>query len=122
MTAEVLEAAFQAHPEAKAALVTSPTYYGVLSDVDELGKICRSHGARLLVDGAHGAHLPLVLPREPNCLLGHNPYQGADGVAVSAHKTPARPGADRSGFRQWGGHPGAAPGGGAHRHKLPLAL
>lgn len=92
MTAEVLKAAFQAHPEAKAALVTSPTYYGVLSDVDELGKICRSHGARLLVDGAHGAHLPLVLPREPNCLLGHNPYQGADGVAVSAHKTLPAPG------------------------------
>lgn len=89
---EAVEAALRAHPETKAVLVTSPTYYGVLSDVEALGEICRRHGAKLLVDGAHGAHLPLVLAQEPNCLLGRNPYRGADGVVVSAHKTLPAPG------------------------------
>ena len=92
LTPQGLEAAFAAHPEARAALVTSPTYYGVLSDVDALAEICHRHGAKLLVDGAHGAHLPLVLPGQPNCLLGVNPYRRADGVAVSAHKTLPAPG------------------------------
>lgn len=60
--------------------------------MDALAEICHRHGAKLLVDGAHGAHLPLVLPGQPNCLLGVNPYQAVDGVTVSAHKTLPAPG------------------------------
>lgn len=92
LTGEILEGTFEKHPDAKAVVVTSPTYYGVLSDLDELGRICHAHGAKLLVDGAHGAHLPLVLEQEPNCLLGYNPYKNVDGVTVSAHKTLPAPG------------------------------
>ena len=58
--------------------VTSPTYYGVLSDIPRLAKIAHRHGAKLVVDGAHGAHLPF---------LGVNPFAGADLLVVSAHKT-----------------------------------
>jgi len=92
MTPETLEAAFQSHPEARAVLVTSPTYYGVLSGLDALAEICHDHGAKLLVDGAHGAHLPLVLDGGQNCILGYNPYQSADGVTISTHKTLPAPG------------------------------
>ena len=92
LTGDILEGTFKKYPDAKAVVVTSPTYYGVLSDLDELGRICHAHGAKLLVDGAHGAHLPLVLEREPNCLLGYNPYKNVDGVTVSAHKTLPAPG------------------------------
>jgi arginine/lysine/ornithine decarboxylase len=89
---ETVEQALAEHPEARAVMVTSPTYYGVLTDLDAIAQICHRHGAKLLVDGAHGAHLPLVLPGEDNCLLGVNPYRGADGVTVSTHKTLAAPG------------------------------
>lgn len=80
---ETVEAALTAHPECKAVCVTSPTYYGVLSDIPALADVCHRHGAHLLVDGAHGAHL---------FLLGENPYRGADLVTVSAHKTLPAPG------------------------------
>ena len=80
---EAVEAALKAHPECKAVCVTSPTYYGVLSDISALAEVCHRHGAKLLVDGAHGAHL---------FLLGENPYRGADLVTVSAHKTLPAPG------------------------------
>lgn len=93
LTPAQVETALEAHPEAKALLVTSPTYYGVLSDLEALGNLCHAKGVKLLVDGAHGAHLPLVLEwRGQNCLLGFNPYRPADGVTVSAHKTLAAPG------------------------------
>ena len=85
--------ALKEHPEARALLVTSPTYYGVLSDLEGLGELCHRRGLKLLVDGAHGAHLPLVLEQfGQNCLLGFNPYRPADGVTVSAHKTLSAPG------------------------------
>lgn len=80
---EAVEAELNAHPECRAVCVTSPTYYGVLSDIPALAEVCHRHGAKLLVDGAHGAHL---------FLLGENPYRGADLVTVSAHKTLPAPG------------------------------
>ncbi len=89
---ETVENMLANHPDITAVVITSPTYYGVLSDVAAIADICHAHGAKLIVDGAHGAHLPLVLPEEKNCLLGCNPYAACDGVTVSAHKTLAAPG------------------------------
>lgn len=71
-------AALEEQPEIKTVCITSPTYYGVLSDVAAIGAVCHAHGARLLVDAAHGAHLPF---------LGKNPFRGADLVVTSPHKT-----------------------------------
>ncbi|MCC8182814.1 MAG: aminotransferase class V-fold PLP-dependent enzyme [Clostridiales bacterium] len=64
--------------------ITSPTYYGVCSDVEAIAKVCHDRGARLVVDGAHGAHLPIFYQK--------NPYASADLVTVSAHKTLPAPG------------------------------
>ena len=66
------------HPGIKTVCITSPTYAGVLSDVAAIARIVHAGGRALFVDGAHGAHLPF---------LGMAPFQGADGVVVSAHKT-----------------------------------
>ncbi len=66
------------HPEAKTVCITSPTYSGVLSDVAAVARVVHSRGGRLLVDGAHGAHLPF---------LGLEAFQGADCAVMSAHKT-----------------------------------
>lgn len=78
-----VENALKNHPEIKTVCITSPTYYGVLSDIPALAAICHAHGAKLMVDGAHGAHLPF---------LGYTGFQAADVVVVSAHKTLPAPG------------------------------
>ena len=66
------------HPEIETVCLTSPTYYGVLSDLPAIARVCHDHGAKLMVDGAHGAHLPF---------LGYEGYRAADLVVLSAHKT-----------------------------------
>ena len=66
------------HPKTKTVCITSPTYYGVLSDLSAIAQVCHDHGAKLMVDGAHGAHLPF---------LGYEGYRAADLVVLSAHKT-----------------------------------
>ena len=78
-----VEAALKNHPETKTVCITSPTYYGVLSDIPAIAAVCHAHGARLMVDGAHGAHLPW---------LGYRGYEAADLVVMSAHKTLPAPG------------------------------
>jgi len=71
------------HPEIKTVCITSPTYYGVLSDVPAIAAVCHRFGAKLIVDGAHGAHLPF---------LGYEGFAAADVLVVSAHKTLSAPG------------------------------
>ncbi len=78
-----VEAALKNRPDIKTVCITSPTYYGVLSDLPALAAVCRAHGAVLVVDGAHGAHLPF---------LGNFDLAAADLAVVSAHKTLPAPG------------------------------
>lgn len=80
---ERVEELLESNPEIKALWVTSPTYYGVLSDLPALAKIMHRHGGVLMVDGAHGAHLPF---------LGDYGLSAADLLVVSAHKTLPAPG------------------------------
>lgn len=68
------------HPEARAVFLTSPSYYGIITDLAPLAEICHRHGAFLLVDQAHGAHFPFVG-------LPSGVQEGADLCVVSAHKT-----------------------------------
>lgn len=75
---EQVAAALENAPDAKTVCITSPTYVGALSDIPAIAQVAHAHGAKLLVDGAHGAHLPF---------LGLDAFAGADGVVVSAHKT-----------------------------------
>lgn len=69
-----------AESPAAAVLITSPTYYGVLSDVPAIAQLCREKDALLVVDAAHGAHLPFMKGFE-------TVLKGADIAIVSAHKT-----------------------------------
>ena len=80
---EAVEAALAEHPGVKTVCITSPTYYGVLSDIPAIAAVCHAHGARLMVDGAHGAHLPF---------LGYDGFRAADVAVMSAHKTLPAPG------------------------------
>ena len=66
----------------KAVVIVSPTYEGVISDIQEIANIAHGKGIPLIVDEAHGAHLGMELyfHRNSNAM-------GADIVVHSVHKT-----------------------------------
>jgi len=81
VTPESVARAVQRNPDAKAALLVYPTYYGVAADLEEIASIVHHAGMLLLVDEAHGPHLKFSdkLPKQAlDC--------GADLVAQSTHK------------------------------------
>lgn len=77
-TPQGVEKILKSDPKIKTVCITSPDYYGQLYDITGISEICHRFGAKLVVDGAHGAHLPF---------LGIYHYRGADLVVCSAHKT-----------------------------------
>ncbi len=72
----------QEHPKAKAVVITSPTYEGVVSDIGAIAEVVHGFGIPLIVDEAHGAHFGMH-ERLPESAL----QQGADLVIQSVHKT-----------------------------------
>ncbi len=82
VTPEKVEEAIIANPDAKAVFLINPTYYGVVSDLEKIIAVCKKYDKAILVDEAHGAHLPFheELPSSAIAL-------GADMAAVSTHKT-----------------------------------
>lgn len=72
----------EAHPEAKTLLLVYPNYYGVGVDIINIVKEAHKRGMVVLVDEAHGPHLPFSenLPVEAIAA-------GADLVAQSTHKS-----------------------------------
>ena len=81
VTAEQVLEGLDAHPEAKAVLIVSPTYYGACSDVAGIADIAHRHGVPLLVDEAWGAHFPFH-PSLPPAALS----VGADMAVTGVHK------------------------------------
>lgn len=79
---ESVEMAFAQNSDAKALIITSPTYHGICSDIEKISKICRRYNALLLVDEAHGSHFAFN-DRLPKSALS----SGADMSAQSIHKT-----------------------------------
>lgn len=70
------------NPDVAAVVITSPTYEGVVSNVAGIKKVLEPYNIPLIVDEAHGAHLPFIdeLPVSAVAL-------GADIVVQSLHKT-----------------------------------
>jgi arginine decarboxylase len=81
LTPDSLGAALDANPDAVAAMIVSPTYFGAVADVAALAEVAHSRGVPLCVDEAWGAHLHFssALPTAAlEC--------GADVVLSSTHK------------------------------------
>lgn len=74
--------ALEAHPNARLVILTSPTYDGVISDVEAICQVAHAKEIPVLVDEAHGAHLGFLDP----CVRGAVAC-GADLVIQSFHKT-----------------------------------
>ncbi len=82
VTPEAVKAAFECNPGICLAVITSPTYEGVVSDIASIADIVHSYGAVLLVDEAHGAHLGFNAEFPESAVR-----LGADVVVQSLHKT-----------------------------------
>ncbi len=80
-TPEALEAALAATPDAVAALIVTPTYFGACADVPALVDVCHSRDIPLIVDESWGAHLTFSEELPPAALGA-----GADLVISSTHK------------------------------------
>ena len=81
LTADALAAALDAEPDAVAAMIVSPTYFGAVADVAALAEAAHARGVPLVVDEAWGSHLRFS-PELPASAL----ESGADVVLSSTHK------------------------------------
>lgn len=77
-----IEKALAKNSNISAVLIVSPTYEGVVSDVEAIAKICHQHKVPLIVDAAHGAHFRFGKSFPKDALSC-----GADIVIESLHKT-----------------------------------
>ena len=82
---EQVQAALEAFPGIKAVLLTSPTFEGRRCDIRAIAELCHAHGAKLMVDQAHGAHLRYLADFLPH--FSDAVADGADLVVESLHKT-----------------------------------
>ena len=77
-----VQKALEEHPKIRAVMIVSPTYDGVVSDIEKIAEIVHEAGCLLIVDEAHGAHFGF----DPYFPESANMY-GADLVINSLHKT-----------------------------------
>lgn len=80
--AEKIKKTLSQYPEAKGIFITSPNYYGMMSEIKEIADLAHAASIPLLVDEAHGAHF-MASSRLPESAI----KQGADAAVVSLHKT-----------------------------------
>jgi lysine decarboxylase len=81
VTPEALADVLARAPDAHAAFIVSPTYYGMAADVEGCAEVAHAAGAALIVDCAWGAHFGFHA-RLPRCPL----ELGADAMLASTHK------------------------------------
>ena len=79
---ETVNEAIIENPDAKVVIITSPTYEGIVSDIDKIAEIVHRNNMILIVDEAHGAHFGMHMNLPKNALSN-----GADMVIQSLHKT-----------------------------------
>lgn len=90
----IVKKTIKEHPEAKGVLIVSPTYEGVVSDIEKISRIAHKFNLPLIVDAAHGAHFEFMANvNETISTTNYNKVPdpairlGADIVIESLHKT-----------------------------------
>lgn len=76
-----IEKAILNNRDASAVYLTSPNYYGEISDIKSISSVCKKYNIPLIVDNAHGTHLMLTKENLHPITLG------ASITSCSAHKT-----------------------------------
>lgn len=94
MSVEAVKKGLKSHSDVKAVLLVSPTYEGVVSDIEKIAKVAHKAKVPLIVDAAHGAHFEYMA--NVNETISTTNYDnvpdpairlGADIVIESLHKT-----------------------------------
>ena len=78
-----VEEKLKENKDIKLVILTSPTYEGVISDIEAIVDIAHKYDVPVLVDEAHGAHLRFMKGLKDKEALN----SGADIVIQSLHKT-----------------------------------
>lgn len=81
VTPDSLKAALNATPDARAAFIVSPTYYGMAADVAGCAEVAHAAGVPLVVDQSWGPHFGFHPELPPSALA-----LGADAMLTSVHK------------------------------------
>jgi arginine/lysine/ornithine decarboxylase len=81
VTPAALEQALRETPEARAAFIVSPTYYGMAADIAGMAEVAHAAGVPLIVDQSWGPHFGFNEALPPTALS-----QGADAMLTSTHK------------------------------------
>jgi arginine decarboxylase len=81
VTQEALERVLAATPDARAAFIVSPTYYGMAADVAGCAEVSHAADVPLVVDQAWGPHFGFHPALPPSALA-----LGADATITSTHK------------------------------------
>jgi len=79
---EINEKVIKENQDAIGVFITSPTYYGITSDIPNISNLCHKYSLPLLVDEAHGAHFGFHENLPQSAIT-----QGADLCVQSVHKT-----------------------------------
>ncbi len=81
VTPDALAESLDRAPEARAAFVVSPTYYGMAADIAALAEVAHARGIPLVADQSWGPHFGFNEQLPPTALS-----QGADAMLTSTHK------------------------------------
>src|SRR5829696_6038000 len=81
VTPDALRQALRETPEARAAFIVSPTYYGMAADIAGMAEVAHAAGVPLIVDQSWGPHFGFNEALPPTALS-----QGADAMLTSTHK------------------------------------
>ncbi len=84
---EEVRDALEHEPDIQAVFLTSPTYDGMISDIQAIVEVAHAKGVPVIVDEAHGAHLVLFQEYRGKSAVSC----GADLVIQSIHKTLPAP-------------------------------
>ncbi len=81
VTPGALATALDSAPDARAAFIVSPTYYGMAADIAALAEVAHARGVPLIADQSWGPHFGFHDGLPPTALS-----QGADAMLTSTHK------------------------------------
>lgn len=81
LTLSQIECTLSKNPDVGTVFLTSPNYFGINADLDEIYRFLQQKQVLLFVDSAHGAHFGL------HPLLPPNAVNFCDAVVESCHKT-----------------------------------
>lgn len=78
---ELLEEKLRENRDIKAVVLTSPNYFGMCLNLEEISKVTKKYNVSLIVDEAHGAHLNFTDKKN------YSATNYADFIVHSTHKT-----------------------------------